>query len=124
MVFHRWVLRLAAVSLALSPQASTGGSYAGTSANIAPNPSAEQVDKRNRLIGWGHYTNTPNEWGPSSDEFYAGARCAFLKITGFADDACACTSVMWKNVQHSSSMMFTLGSCASATDAISGSDGL
>ncbi len=86
MALHRWVLGLAAASLALLPQAGTRGNYTGASVNIAPNPSAEQVDKRSHLVGWGHYENTPDEWGPSNDEFHTGMRCAFLKITGFGDD--------------------------------------
>ena len=93
MVFHMWVQGLAAMSLAILLPAGARGSDTGTSVNIAPNPSAEQVDKRSHLIGWGHYENTPDEWGPSSDEFHAGRRCAFLKITGFGDDGCACTGL-------------------------------
>ena len=94
MVFHRWVQGLAAVSLAILLQTGTRGSDAGTSVNIAPNPSTEQVDKRSHLIGWGHYENTPDEWGASNDEFHTGKRCAFLKITGFGDDDHACTGLV------------------------------
>jgi len=61
--------------------------------NLVANPSAEKVDRRDRPVGWGHYENTPDLWGATSDEFYTGKRCAFLKITGFGSDGYACTGL-------------------------------
>jgi hypothetical protein len=61
--------------------------------NIAPNPSAEIVDAWGKPVGWGHYVNTPADWGATEDEFYTGKRCAFLKITGFGDDGYAYTGL-------------------------------
>ena len=54
--------------------------------NLAENPSAEQVDEAGQPVGWGHYENTPREWGTTDEEFYTGNRSAFLRITGFGDD--------------------------------------
>jgi len=61
--------------------------------NLASNPSAEQVDELGQPIGWGHYENTPDQWGATEEEFYTGKRCAFLKVTGFGDDGYACTGL-------------------------------
>jgi hypothetical protein len=61
--------------------------------NLAKNPSAEEVNAAGNPIGWGHYENTPDQWGPTDTEFYTGKRCAFLKITGFGEDDYACTGL-------------------------------
>jgi len=60
-------------------------------ANLAVNPSAESIDKDRRPIGWGHYKNTPAEWGTTTKEFCEGKRCGILKIKRFGDDGYACT---------------------------------
>lgn len=61
--------------------------------NLAPNPSAEEVGATAKPVGWGHYENTPDQWGATDREFYTGKRCAFLTITGFGDDGYACTGL-------------------------------
>ena len=61
--------------------------------DLAPNPSVEQGDKKGKPVGWGHYENTPDEWGTTDKESHTGKRCAFLRITGFGDDGYACTGL-------------------------------
>lgn len=93
MVLDKWLSLFAVAGFALLLAAATGRSQTGTSTSIAPNPSGEQVDRRGRPVGWGHYENTPDRWGATDEEFYTGKRSAFLKITGFGEDDCACTGL-------------------------------
>jgi len=46
-----------------------------------------------RPAGWGHYENTPDRWGATGEEFHIGKRSAFLQITGFGNDDCACAGL-------------------------------
>ncbi len=69
------------------------GSQVHGDTNLAPNPTVERVDNGGKPIGWGHYENTPDQWGVTDREFYTGKRCAFLRITGFGDDGYACTGL-------------------------------
>ena len=92
MVLDKWLSLFAVAGFTLL-LAAAGRGETETSANIAPNPSAEQVDERGRPLGWGHYENTPDQWGATDEESHTGKRCAFLKITGFGDDDCACTGL-------------------------------
>jgi hypothetical protein len=62
-----WLLCLVAiVGLAVLSAAAGTQDKVAASMNLAPNPSAEQIDKKGRPVGWGHYDNTPDEWGLSS----------------------------------------------------------
>ena len=88
---HRRVVVSWLSVLFLSAATGHGGAEAPT--DLAPNPSAEQVDVKGRPVGWGHYENTPDEWGATDTELHTGKRCAFLKITGFGDDGYACAGL-------------------------------
>jgi len=85
-----WAGVVVGIWLSVASQCGTG---AGGSHNLAPNPSAEQIDASGKPVGWGHYENTPDAWGATEKEFHTGKRCAFLKITGFGDDGYACTGL-------------------------------
>lgn len=78
---------------ALLLAAATGCHATEAIMNLAPNESVKQIDEQGKPVGWGHYENTPDEWGASSDELHSGERSAFLKITGFGDDGYACTGL-------------------------------